>query len=362
MKTLLKAFQPLAVFYTLTLLSWPTPLAAQAEDFTWRTNNGTITILRYIGPGGAVTIPSTITYLPVVTIADYAFNSCLTLTTVTIPDTVTSLGYNSFSGCRNLTNVTLGASVTNIGEAAFYYCFSLRAVIIPSSVTTIRTHAFSWCTNLNSVTISNGLKTIEGSAFDYCTGLTNVTIPNSVTGIGLGAFTRCASLITATIGDGIVTIGGNAFAFCTNLTHITIGSSLTSIENYAFYSCTNLTGLYFKGAAPTLGSGVFTGDDNATVYYLPGTTNWGSTFGGRPTALWRPQIQASDASFGVRTNQFGFNIAWASGMSIAVDACTNLATPDWVPLQTNTLTADTFYFSDPDWADHPRRFYRVRWP
>ncbi len=119
-----------------------------------------------------------------------------------------------------------------------------------------------------------------------------------------------------------------------------------------------LAAVYFKGDAPSLGTAVFSGSTNATVYYLPDTTAWVSMFGGLPTALWRPQLQAPNAS----TNTFGFNIAWASGMNIAVDACTNLATPDWFPLRTNTLTADTLYFSDPDWADHPRRFYRVRWP
>lgn len=69
-----------------------------------------------------------------------------------------------------------------------------------------------------------------------------------------------------------------------------------------------------------------------------------------------------DDSFGVRTNQFGFNIGWASGMDVAVDACTDLANPIWTPLQTNTLTADTLYFSDAEWTNYPARFYRLRWP
>jgi hypothetical protein len=73
-------------------------------------------------------------------------------------------------------------------------------------------------------------------------------------------------------------------------------------------------------------------------------------------------MQTGDASFGVRTNQFGFNISWASGMVVAVDACTDLANPVWTPLQTNTLTSDTLYFSDPQWTNYPDRFYRLRWP
>ena len=64
----------------------------------------------------------------------------------------------------------------------------------------------------------------------------------------------------------------------------------------------------------------------------------------------------------MRTNELGFNIAWASSMTVAVEACTNLANPVWSPLETNTLTSDTLYFCDPDWTNHPARFHRVRWP
>jgi hypothetical protein len=128
------------------------------------------------------------------------------------------------------------------------------------------------------------------------------------------------------------------------------------IGDCAFSACTHLTSAYSQGEAPSLGSDVFfwfllaVGGtwDLATIYYLPGTTNWGSTFADRPTALWLPQVETSDASFGVRTNQFGFNINWASGMTVVVEACTNLASPSWLPLQTNTLSADSLYFSDPD--------------
>jgi hypothetical protein len=107
---------------------------------------------------------------------------------------------------------------------------------------------------------------------------------------------------------------------------------------------------------------VFASDDNATVYYLPGTTGWSTNFAGLPTVLWTPQVQTSDASFGVRTNQFGFSIAWASGMVIVVEASTNLANPTWSPLATNTVTGDSLYFSDPQWTDYPGRFYRLRSP
>jgi hypothetical protein len=107
---------------------------------------------------------------------------------------------------------------------------------------------------------------------------------------------------------------------------------------------------------------VFADTTNATVYYLPGSTGWDSTFDVLSTTLWTPHIQASDGNFGVGTNQFGFTIAWASGMSVAVDVCTVLASPTWTPIRTNTLTSDTLYFSDPQWTNYPSRFYRLRWP
>ncbi len=98
------------------------------------------------------------------------------------------------------------------------------------------------------------------------------------------------------------------------------------------------------------------------IYYLPGTTGWGPTFADRPTALWLPAMQTSDTSFGIQTNQFGFNIQWASGQTVVVEACTNLYNPNWQSLQTNTLTTGTSYFSDPQWANYPDRFYRLRSP
>jgi len=107
---------------------------------------------------------------------------------------------------------------------------------------------------------------------------------------------------------------------------------------------------------------VFDGDDNATDYYLPRTTGWGTTFGGRPTVLWNPSIQTTNASFGVRTNQFGFTITGTANIPIVVEASTDLASASWTSLQTCTLTNGLIYFSDPQWTNHPARFYRLRSP
>jgi hypothetical protein len=103
-------------------------------------------------------------------------------------------------------------------------------------------------------------------------------------------------------------------------------------------------------------------DDYATVYYLPGTTGWGTTFGGRPTVLWNPQFQTGAPTFGVQNNQFGFTVSGTTNIPIVLEATTALARPLWVNLQTCTLTNGSIYFSDPTWTNYPNRFYRIRSP
>jgi hypothetical protein len=140
---------------------------------------------------------------------------------------------------------------------------------------------------------------------------------------------------------------------------------VTNIADWAFAGCTSLKEVFFSGNAPGfVGLFIFFNDTNLTVYYLPGTTGWDdfALLTGVPTALWLPAMQTSDDSFGVQNNQFGFNINWASGQTVVVEACTNLANSDWQPVQTNTLTTGTAYFSDPQWTNYPGRFYRLRSP
>jgi hypothetical protein len=127
-----------------------------------------------------------------------------------------------------------------------------------------------------------------------------------------------------------------------------------------------LASVYFKGNAPAANSTVFSsssgnGYDNATVYYLPGTTGWSnfSANTGLAAVLWNPLIQTGDGSFGVRTNYFGFNIAGTANIPIVVEACTNLANPVWTPLQSLALTNGLFYFSEPFQAGIKGRYYRI---
>jgi hypothetical protein len=176
------------------------------------------------------------------------------------------------------------------------------------------------------------------------------------------------NLLNVTIPNGVTTIGGYAFYYCDSLTNVTIPNSVTTIGGYAFEYTFRLSNVYFTGNAPTPTNdlSVFSADNNsATVYYLPGTTGWGATFDGRPTALWllpNPTILNFEPTFGVRTNRFGFTISWATNIPVVVEACTNCTNPVWQPVQTNTLTGGSCYFSDPKWTNYPVRCYRLRSP
>jgi hypothetical protein len=142
-----------------------------------------------------------------------------------------------------------------------------------------------------------------------------------------------------------------------------VPAGVASLYPYAFSDCTNLAGVYFKGNAPDADTSVFAEATNLTVYYLPATTGWDSTFGDRPTALWvlpYPVILTTAPNFGIQTYRFGFVISWATNAAVVVEASANLGT--WLPLATNTLTGGWSYFSDPEWANHPARLYRIRLP
>ena len=278
--------------------------------------------------GGSYTIPNSVTNL-----ADYAFNYCASLTNVTIGANVTSIGPGTFSACTRLASVTIPTNVTSIGEAAFEDCANLTNLKIPISITNIGDFAFTECDRLASVTIPDSVISLGGYAFAYCTTLTNILIGADVASIGDHAFAGCARLSAITVAannpafssvdgvlfnlnqttliqypegkvgssytipDSVTNVGDHAFDSCNNLTSITIPASVASIGDYAFSSgffASNFTTpeivLFFQGNAPSADSTVFNGQYNLTVYYLPDTTGWSSTFAGAPTTPWNPSV------------------------------------------------------------------------
>ena len=161
--------------------------------------DGTAEIARYNGNEAALSVPGELDGRKVTEIGEKAFWYCLSLTSVTIPDSVTGIGEGAFVSCSSLASVTIPDSVTSIGDGAFLSCSSLASVTIPDSLTGIGDETFSNCMSLTSVTIPDGAANIGNWSFSGCRSLTSVTIPDSVTGIGDYAFFGCPS-VTAVVG------------------------------------------------------------------------------------------------------------------------------------------------------------------
>jgi len=198
---------------------------------------------------GSLVIPSDVDGKPVRHIGGSAFRSAISLTNITIPDSVSSIGGYAFEGCAGL-----------------------RSIMIPDSVTSIGDYAFSGCSNLTNITIGDSVTSIGDYAFDGCAYLTSITIGDSVTSIGDYAFSNCSGLRSIMIPDSVTSMGSYAFSGCSNLISLTIGGGLTYGPYYGSFlqGCSNLQSIALNNA-----NGLIY-DDSGTPYSLGGATNLGN--------------------------------------------------------------------------------------
>lgn len=212
-----------------------------------------------------VTLPDGLTF-----IGEGVFNGCSHLT-MTIPETVTSIGSQAFrnnadlsiamsgnlldnalfSDCENL-RITLSNGSTFIKESALINCSGLIEIHIPNSVSSIGAHAFTLGTNLKNIIIPNKVTSIEERTFYFCKGLVSVVIPNSVKSIEYEAFNGCSALKSIVLPEGMTLIKKWTFADCSSLVDVTLPSTMTTLEYGAFENCTSLRSVTIPNSVNTV--------------------------------------------------------------------------------------------------------------
>ncbi len=239
----------------------------------------------------SVTIPNSVT-----SIGTLAFQNCYSLATISIGKSVTSMGNNAFSGCSpttltwsaqncnsnggmttsNITQMTIGSSV-QVLPSSIANGSKITSITIPSSVVMIGSYAFNGCTGLKRVTIPDAVSSIENNTFRDCTGLTSITIGNSVQTISYDAFYGCTGLTSVTFPNSVTYIGGSAFSNCTNLNTISLPNSVFSVGGSVFSGCTKLAKVYCRAIMPPVIDTYYNNMFDAVTYqnailYVPDLT------------------------------------------------------------------------------------------
>lgn len=278
--------------------------------FNEENNRTEAVITGYKGIDNDLVIPDSIDNAVVTSIGVKAFAESNQFESITIPDSIGSIGEDAFWECNGLkkvyvssiedwckikfedissnpivyareiyidgelaTDITIPKGITKICDYAFVGCDTITNVVIPNSVISIGNSAFFDCSNLKNISIPNSVISIGDSAFYHCYNLKNISIPNSVVNIGAGAFSGCSNLEEVEIPDGIKFIKDSTFAFCENLTTIIIPQSVKEIGNLAFYrdSSNYLSNVLFKGSKSQWDSihisGGYTDFFNSVIHY-----------------------------------------------------------------------------------------------
>ena len=210
----------------------------------------------------SVTIPESVT-----SIGKSAFKDCTGLTSLTIHGVATSIGADAFANCNSLTSLSLVGNFQTIGEQAFAYC-GMTSLTTDADITSIGKYAFSHCTSLTSLSLTGSVQTIGYQAFACCTSLTSLLLTGDIQKIGDYAFGYCSSLYTATLSKNLTSIGTYAFEYCTSLNSIEIPGKVTEIGDYAFIDA-GLTSVTIDEGVKSTGAYMFYKCGNLTTVTLP---------------------------------------------------------------------------------------------
>ena len=226
----------------------------------------------------SVTIPDSVS-----DIGAYAFKGCSSLTGVHIPTAVSAIAESAFSGCTNLASIDLGSSqVFAIASSAFAGCSSLKSIILPETLSVISPNAFRSCTGLTSIAIPDSVTALYPSAFSNCTSLRQVSIGSGVTTIPEAVFSGCTALQSVEIDTdaNISVIQQNAFSGCTSLSSVSLPSTLAAVYEYAFNGCTSLTSVSIPASVVSIHKTAFRNCTSLTAFEVdPNNTAYSSADG-----------------------------------------------------------------------------------